>query len=100
MEAIKRIRRSESVWRELLARQAASGMSVAEFCRAEGMHPTVFRRWRSRLTSNGKSRSAKPPRAAKTVTPFIDIGAVARDRSRFEVQLELGSGMILSIARG
>jgi hypothetical protein len=49
MEAIKRIRRSESMWRELLARYEASGMSVLEFCRAEGIHRTVFQRWRSRL---------------------------------------------------
>jgi hypothetical protein len=100
MEAIKRIRRSESMWRELLARYEASGMSVLEFCRAEGIHRTVFQRWRSRLKGNGKSGNAKPRATAKVATPFIDIGAVAMDRSRYEVRLELGGGMILSIARG
>jgi len=44
MEVNKRIRRSESTWRELLARYEASGMSVVEFCRAEGIHQTVFPR--------------------------------------------------------
>jgi transposase-like protein len=100
MEAIKRIRRSESMWRELLARYGASGMSVLEFCRAEGIHPTVFRRWRSRLKSNGKSGKTKSQATAKSATPFIDIGAVAMDRSRYEVRLELGAGVVLSIARG
>ncbi|MGH3573642.1 MAG: IS66 family insertion sequence element accessory protein TnpA [Pseudonocardiaceae bacterium] len=100
MEPIKRIRRSELMWRELLARHATSGMSALEFCRAEGVHPTVFRRWRSRLKGNGKGGKAKSRAAAKAETPFIDIGAVATSRSRFEVRLELGAGMILSIARG
>ena len=100
MEPIKRIRRSESTWRELLGRQAASGMSALEFCRAEGVHPTVFRRWRSRLKGNGKGSKAKSRAAAEVATPFIEIGAIATSQSRFEVRLELGAGMILSIARG
>ena len=100
MEPIKRIKRSESTWRELFARQAASGMSVLEFCRAEHLNPGVFRRWRLMLNGNGKVVKAKAPRHAKGMAPFIDIGAVDACRSRFEVRLELGSGMILSIARG
>ena len=100
MEAIKRIKRSESTWRELFARQAASGISVLEFCRAERINPGVYRRWRAILNGNGKVEKAKPRPEATKMAPFIDIGAVASGRSRFEVRLELGSGMILSIARG
>ena len=100
MEQIKRIRRSESMWRELDARHATSGMSVLEFCRAEGIHPTVFRRWRSRLKGKSRSGKAKAQVAAKVQTPFIDIGAVAASRSALEVRLELGTGIVLSIARG
>jgi len=99
MEPIKRIKRSESTWRELFARQAASGVSVLEFCRGEGINAGVFRRWRSRLDGDGKGEKAKRETREKVVAPFIDIGAVDRSRSRFEVRLELGAGMILSIAR-
>jgi transposase-like protein len=75
-------------------------MSALEFCRAEGVHPTVFRRWRSRLKEDRKGVKAKAQAGARAATPFIDIGAVATSRSRFEVRLELGAGVILSIARG
>ena len=100
MEPIKRIKRSESTWRELFARHAVSGVSVLEFCRTEGINPGVFRRWRSMLNGAGKGAKAKHERREKGVAPFIDIGAVDAGRSRFEVRLELGAGMILSIARG
>ena len=100
MEPIKRIKRSESTWRELFARQAASGQSVLEFCRAERLNPGVFRRWRSMLNGDGKVVNAKPRTRTKGMAPFIDIGAVDTGRSRYEVRLELGGGMILSIARG
>lgn len=97
---IRRIKRSESTWRELFARQAASGISVQEFCRSEGINPGVFRRWRSTLSGSGKSEKVPARAVTKGVAPFIDLGAVEAGRSRFEVRLELGAGMILSIARG
>lgn len=100
MEQVKRIKRSEATWRELFGRHAASGLTVQEFCRAEGINPGVFRRWRSLLNGAGEGVRAKArPAAAKAVAPFIDIGSVDAGRSRFEVRLELGAGMILSIAR-
>ena len=100
MEPIKRIKRSESTWRELFARHVTSGRSVLEFCRSEGINPGVFRRWRLMLNGDGKDAKVKPRSVAKVTAPFIDIGAVDAERSRFEVRLELGAGMILSIARG
>ena len=69
------------MWREILARHASSGMSGEEFCRVEGIHPTVLRRWRSRLKGKGEIEKAKRQSAAKAVTPFIDIGAVAASRA-------------------
>jgi len=100
MEQVKRIKRSESTWRELFARHAASGISVLEFCRSEGINPGVFRRWRSILNGGVERESKQAGTGAKAVAPFIDIGALAAGQSRFEVRLELGAGMILSIARG
>ena len=37
MEKIGRQRRSESTWREIVSRQAESGLSVQEFCEREGI---------------------------------------------------------------
>jgi len=99
MEQGKRIKRSEATWRELFARQAGSGLSVQEFCRGEGINPGVFRRWRSVL-NQAKVEDRKSGTTAKTIAPFIDIGTVDAGRSGFEVRLDLGAGVVLSIARG
>jgi putative transposase len=100
MDQIKRIKRSEATWRELFARHASSGVSVLEFCRAEGINPGVFRRWRSMLKDGIRVEQSKARMKAKAVTPFIDIGAVGAGRSRMEVRLELGGGVVLTVARG
>lgn len=100
MEPSRRIKRSEPTWREIFARQAASGLSLLEFCRSEGINPGVFRRWRFKLNGAGQVGKAKAHRKAPVVAPFIDIGAVDAARSRFEVRLELGDGVVLNIGRG
>jgi putative transposase len=100
MDQIKRIKRSEATWRELFARHSTSGVSVQDFCRAEGINPGVFRRWRSMLNGGIEGQKTPSRTVAKAVTPFIDIGAVGAGRSRMEVRLELGGGVVLTVARG
>jgi transposase-like protein len=98
----RRVKRSEATWRELFSRQDASGVTVAEFCRSEGINAGLFRRWRWVLART-KQRSARP-REAKSVAPaaapFIDLGGLGSGSSRFEVRLEFGAGIVLNIARG
>jgi hypothetical protein len=38
--------------------------------------------------------------AARVLAPFIDLGDLRSGGPRFEVRLDLGSGVVLSIARG
>ncbi len=48
----------ESVWAErgiIVERWEASGISMAEFCRREGIAYTQFMSWRRRLSSPGES---------------------------------------------
>jgi len=45
-------------WRELLRRQATSGLSVTEFCRRQDVSEASFYQWRKRL------RAESPPEAA------------------------------------
>jgi len=100
MDQVKRIKRSEATWRELFVRQVSSGMSVLEFCRAEKINPGVFRRWRSMLNGGIAAKETASRTVPKAVTPFIDIGAVGAAPSRMEVRLELGGGVVLTVARG
>jgi len=102
MARIKRVRRSAATWRELFARQAGSGLSVPAFCREECINANVFRRWRSilRNADRGDLSTRRTTPSAALVAPFIDLGDLRSGDSRFEVRLELGAGIVLSIARG
>jgi hypothetical protein len=97
----KRIRRSAAVWRQLFSRQSNSGLSVPEFCQREGINASLFRRWRSTLkgAAKGHRMRARAEPAAEMPVPFIDLGDLRSGGSRFEVRLELGAGVTLSIAR-
>lgn len=98
----RRVKRSEATWRELFSRQATSGETVAEFCRGEGINAGLFRRWRAVLTRSrrGGARPRKGKAVSQVAAPFIDLGGLGSGGSRFEVRLELGAGVVLSLARG
>jgi hypothetical protein len=98
----KRIRRGAEGWRGLFSRQSSSGLSVTEFCRRERISASLFRRWRARLQDCGGGQPVltRAAPAGEVAVPFIDLGDLRAGASRFEVRLELGAGMILSIARG
>ena len=102
MGKIKRVSRSAATWRELFSRQSDSGVSVPEFCRRERINASLFRRWRSSLEDSGKviRVPARAEPAAEAPGPFIDLGGIGPGGPRFEVRLDLGSGVVLSIARG
>ena len=97
----KRIRRSAALWRSLVSRQASSGVTVAEYCRREKINAGVFHRWRTVLQDGDQAAGhASVAAPVAEAAPFIDLGGLAPRGSRYEVRLELGAGMVLSIARG
>jgi len=108
--------RLEVEWQDRLARQAASGQSIAAFCRSEGVTEGTFYGWRSRLgLKDSKLNSAEPE--IRIPMPFIELGpmksaiksnesAVASKNdspaiplSSLELRLELGNGVVLQITR-
>jgi len=94
-------RRSEQAWRELVARQVQSGLSVQAFCQREGINACSLYGWRSRLRAGGASEEpavSRPARAEPTAE-FIDLGALGPSRSRCEVRLDLGGGVMLHLVR-
>jgi putative transposase len=102
MSKMKRVRRGVAGWRTLIARQAASGVTVSEFCRRQGIHAGLFRRWRSTLDQSGAEIVAATgaARDTRSLRPFIDLGPLGSRASRFEVRLELGDGVVLHLVRG
>jgi hypothetical protein len=104
--------RRESEWRDRLARYAASGRTVAAFCRSESVSTPTFYQWRTRLAKRAVARNrAEGTRPAG----FIDLSAVAGggptpsvrqpelglgQPQRFEIKLDLGGGVVVHVVRG
>ena len=90
----------EMEWQRRLARFAASGLRVKQFCQAEAVSAASFYRWSKLL---GKATGAL--RAAG----FIDVGPMVPTphtavktgpaSAALEVRLELGHGLVLHIVR-
>lgn len=104
MDRIVRERRSESTWREIVARQEQSGLTVQEFCEREGLKAASLYGWRVRLRQEPEGKSASQQistraRAKKPSDQFIDLGAIDSSRGRFEVRLDLGGGVLLHLVR-
>ena len=51
----------DRVWRQRIRRQASSGLSMAEFCRRQGISPRLFYAWRDRLEKRPASPTPEPP---------------------------------------
>jgi hypothetical protein len=105
MEHMVRQRRSESAWREIVARQEQSGLTVQKFCEREGLKAASLYGWRVRLRQEPSGKRAAAPistraRAGKVTGEFIDLGAIDSSRGRFEVRLDLGGGVLLHLVRG
>ena len=98
----KIVRRSESAWREILAHQEQSGLTVQEFCEREGLKAASLYGWRVRLRKKAAGKRASPEIskracAEKTSEEFINLGAIGSGRGRFEVRLDLGGGVLLQL---
>jgi putative transposase len=101
--------RVEALWRERVRRQAASGQSIAEFCRGEGITAASFYMWRSRHRARGVT-SVAAPAGAQVPASFIDVGNLGRvlaaadeaasaSAGRLELRLDLGGGIVLHLVR-
>ena len=101
MQKIKQRRYRAETWQKILGRFEESELTVPAFCAREGISTQSLSRWRSRLS--GESDHALVVKAAQLTRKsgdFIDLGNLRSSDSRFEVRLELGAGVVLSIARG
>ena len=89
-----------SAWRDALARFELSGLSVGEYCQREGLSRASFYRWRLSLGSTADQRPAdKAVGAANRACGFLDLGSLGAERSRVELRVDLGGGVIVQITR-
>jgi hypothetical protein len=65
----------EALWRQRLAAQSASGMSITQWCRRSGTSASLFHYWKRALAKRD-GRRLKPPRcpaAAENETQTQDV---------------------------
>jgi hypothetical protein len=101
MQKIKQRRYRAEAWQKILGRFEESGLTVPTFCARERISTQSLHRWRSRLGGESdRALVAKATQLTRKADEFIDLGHLRSAESRLEVRLELGAGVILSIARG
>jgi hypothetical protein len=82
----------ERFWRDVLRRQAASGLSVRAFCRREKLTESAFYAWR-RIVAE-RNTEVKPTRQASAFVPMTVIEPSARQAS---IEIELAGGRLLRL---
>ena len=101
MEKVRQRRYRAGGWRKILGRFEESGLTAQAFCAHERISTRSLRRWQLRLGADlGEALPVKAARPTSKAGGFIDLGDLRSGGSRFEVRLELGAGVVLSIARG
>lgn len=85
----------EVYWRDVIKRQASSGLSVRAFCRREGIAETSLHAWRRTIAKrDGKSlASKKSPQPA-----FVPVVVAEPSPSEPSIALELTGGCVLKFA--
>jgi hypothetical protein len=96
----RRARRSRAQWQGLIERAALSPLSIGAFCRGEGISTASFYSWRRRLGE------AAPGRAVAEATgedgAFLELGMLGTDvgdSARWDIELQLGAGLVLRLRR-
>lgn len=100
----RRRRWKEAEARAVLAALAASGSSLTEFARAEGLEPERLRRWQQRL-ARGEYRTQPAPAhtrgrslAASAAPALIELRPSPGAGRREPVEVVLASGVTLRVA--
>ncbi len=87
----RRVRRSESEWREIFRRFDESALTPEAFCAEHDIVLSSFIRWRK------KRRVGLSPAAAPEPV-FVELTG-KREATPWEVELELGTGVVLRLRR-
>ena len=87
----------EREWRDVLRRQATSRLSVAEFCRREGLSQPSFYAWRRTMSQRDGRRRSTPTRMRQPVGFLpVRLSEVA-PRVEASITIELAEGLVLRL---
>ena len=86
--------RSEGDWQEIMSRFAASGRTMAAFCRAEGISRSTFDLWRGKLRSKKPQRKVSKSRKSST-REFVEVTPVSAPAiGGWTLEIELPDGRV------
>jgi hypothetical protein len=103
VEKIGRDRRKEAMWRERLRRRAASGLTVAEWCRRNKVSDSLFHYWKGVIARrDGGCKRAGRQRAAssKEEPAFARVMVAPTDATADCGASEVGVGVEIVLAGG
>ena len=99
----RRVRRTAAQWRKLIERFGRSGQTRGKFCAANGLALSTFDLWRRKL---GQTQAAADE--AQPESLFVELAnatepagpsRTAAGTGAWEVEVELGAGMVLRLRR-
>lgn len=97
-------RRSEAQWRALFSVFETSGETRRRFCARHGVALSTFDWWRRRLREQAGSAGAAPlhPEAlfVELTAPMTPLREMPGSAAAWDVELELGAGVVLRLRRG
>ena len=92
----RRHRRGQDEWCDIIARFEQSGQTRDQFCAEHNLGVSTFSRWRYRLR---KAKSAPSPCDGKALFVELEQPAPINPSPVWDVELELGAGMVLRLRR-
>src|SRR4051794_12094540 len=81
----------EQFWRDVLRRQATSRLSVAEFCRREGLSQPSFYAWRRTIAERDSAKRSQP------VPGFLPVRVTDQAAHEASITIELTDGLVLRL---
>jgi putative transposase len=98
----KYARHSAAQWRALISEFEASGVSQQAFCTRHGLAKSTFELWRRKLRGARVDVAGVRPEAlfVELTAPIVDKTEASPAAPAWEVELDLGAGVVLRLRRG
>lgn len=91
-----KVRRDAAAWRRIFSDQQASGLTQQAYCRSHGIGLSTFSRWQQTLAGSGAMVSTAGAHPFVALEPPV----TSRDAAAWDLELELGAGVVLRLRRG
>lgn len=92
------MKRTSREWRDLVKAYGKRSCTRDEFCRRHGVAVSTLDWWRRKF--DGKASTARVQKIApSTGLNFIDLTPSPADRPGWDIELDLGTGLVLRLRR-